>query len=254
MDTGSLEEDPFFPDFLASCPSTNGPPASKKVRARDGETCAPNGQASLSIDSFPDSVLGIFGSPSDREQKLQGAAAAAAGVTKNNGPPCDYFDVEHPFHLCCASEGMPSNTLLPKRPNTGWLGHIGAFLRQDVYINMEDCQSGTYYVIVSFFLRLFSFFPKVPTEEPSDQLIKIRNSLKTANILPCTAPRAFEVCCQSVSRANDPDALIQGVEQIFNREKPQSLEEFLRKVDEVYGDGQTWLTGEFCYPAGISNR
>lgn len=128
-------------DLLASCPSTNGQSASK-LRARDNRICAQNGQAS-STDGFIDNTLGIFGSPSDREEELQGTAAAAASTTKNTNPACNYFDNEYPFHLCCAAKGQKSNTVLPKKPNTGIFGSIGFYLRRDLFETMEDCELGT---------------------------------------------------------------------------------------------------------------
>ena len=126
-------------DLLASCQSTNGQSASK-LRARDNTICTPNGQAS-STDGFIDNTLGIFGSPSDREEKLQGAAAAS--TTKNTNPACNYFDNEYPWHLCCAAKGKKSNDVLPKKPNMGIIGSISFYLRRGIFETMEDCELGT---------------------------------------------------------------------------------------------------------------
>lgn len=134
---GNLED--ASSDFLASCPSSTNGQSESKLRARDG-VCAQNGQPS-SIDGFIDNTLGIFGSPSDGEEQLQRAAAAASA--KNTDPACNYVDNEYPFHLCCATKGKKSKMVLPTKPNTGWFGSIMFNLRRDIYETMEDCQLGT---------------------------------------------------------------------------------------------------------------
>lgn len=109
-------------ELQASCPSANGQSTSK-MRARN-EVCPPNNQPS-SIDGSLDNVLGIFGSPSNREDELQQAADAASAKTKT-GSICVY--PTYPVHLCCGIAGVVSNVEL---------------VEPEIYETMEDCRPGT---------------------------------------------------------------------------------------------------------------